>query len=120
MDITFLGTGSGKASLKRNHSSFIISSSNYNLLIDSGDGISRAFLQNKIPFDFIDGILLTHLHPDHFSGFAALIVQMKMIDRTKNLDVFVSESLLNVVKDYLTKSYIFEEKLDFRTKLQIV
>lgn len=114
MDITFLGTGSGKASLKRNHSSFIISSSNYNLLIDSGDGISRAFLQNKIPFDFIDGILLTHLHPDHFSGFAALIVQMKMIDRTKNLDVFVSESLLNVVKDYLTKSYIFEEKLDFR------
>jgi len=112
--IKFIGTGSGVTSLKRFHSSFLISVPDYNLLVDAGDGVSKALLANKISFNNIDGILLTHLHPDHFSGFASLIVQMKLISRTKNLDVFVNKTLIQTVEDFLYRSYIFYKKLDFK------
>lgn len=109
-----MGTGSGKASLKREHSSILISSKNYNLLVDAGDGISKAFLKAGIEFNSIDGIIFSHLHPDHYSGLAALIVQMKMYNRTEPLNIFVHEELVIVITNFVVNSYLFPERLGFK------
>ena len=114
MKLTFIGTGSGKASLKREHSSILISSKKFNLLVDAGDGISRAFLKAGIDFNSLDGIIFSHLHPDHYTGLAALIVQMKMSNRTEPLTIFVHEELVNVIKNFLINSYLFPERLGFK------
>jgi len=111
--IKFVGTSSGKASLNRFHSSLLLSTEDYNLLVDAGDGISRALLVNGINFDSINGIIFTHLHPDHFSGFPALMVQMKMMNRKEPLDIFIHQSLKNVVEDFLVKTYLLPEKINF-------
>lgn len=113
MKIIFLGTSSGKASLKRNHSSILLLTKNYNLLIDAGDGISRSLLQNRIDFNFLNGILFTHLHPDHYSGLPALIVQMKMIKRVSPLDIFIYESMEKAIREFLLFSYLLPERMDF-------
>ena len=113
MKITFIGTSSGKATLNRNHSSLLFSSGKYNLLVDAGDGISRALISNGINFNSINGILFTHLHPDHFSGLPALIVQMKMINRIEPLDVYIHDSLRNVVEEFLVRSYLLPERMGF-------
>lgn len=113
MTITFVGTGSGRASLTRHHSSILISTSENNLLIDAGDGISRALLKSSIEFNSIDGVLFTHLHPDHYTGFAALIVQMKMNKRSNELKIYVHHTLIDVVKNFLLTSYLFPESLGF-------
>ncbi|RKY97883.1 MAG: hypothetical protein DRQ13_04135 [Ignavibacteriae bacterium] len=118
MEITFIGTGSGKASLKREHSSILISSKKFNLLIDAGDGISKAFLKSGIDFNSVDGIIFSHLHPDHYTGLAALIVQMKMYNRTEPLTIFVHEELLNVIKNFIINSYLFPERLGFKINYQ--
>ena len=112
-DIKFIGTGSGKTSLNRFHSSILVSSSHYNLLIDAGDGVSKALLSQRIDFTKIDGILFTHLHPDHYTGLAALIVQMKMYNREEQLDIFISSELVGVIKKFLINSYLFPERLAF-------
>jgi ribonuclease Z len=111
--ITFLGTSSGKTSLKRYHSSILFSLEKYNLLVDTGDGISKAFIDNKISFNSINGILFTHLHPDHFSGLSALIVQMKMMNRNEPLEIFIHESLVSVIDDFIIRSYLLPEKMGF-------
>jgi len=111
--ISFIGTSSGKATLNRNHSSLLFSTGKYNLLVDAGDGISRALIGNGINFNLINGILFTHLHPDHFSGLPALIVQMKMINRTEPLDVYIHDSLRNVVEEFLVRSYLLPERMGF-------
>ncbi len=67
----------------------------------------------------INGILITHLHPDHFSGLGSLIVQMKLINRTNELDIYVHQSLIETVKKYLYNSYIFNEKLDFEINYKV-
>ena len=113
MKITFLGTSSGKTSSIRFHSSILFSSIKYNLLVDAGDGISRAFIINGIKFNSINGILFTHLHPDHFSGLPALIVQMKMKNRNEPLQIFIHESLVEVVQEFLVRSYLLPEKMGF-------
>ncbi|UCH66826.1 MAG: MBL fold metallo-hydrolase [Ignavibacterium sp.] len=112
-EIIFIGTGSGKTSLSRFHSSFLISTSRYNLLVDAGDGVSKALLSQGIDCTKIDGILFTHLHPDHYTGIAALIVQMKMYNRKDQLDIFVNSELVDVIKNFLINSYLFPERMEF-------
>jgi ribonuclease Z len=112
-EIKFIGTGSGKTSLSRFHSSFLISSSNYNLLVDAGDGVSKALLSQGIDFTKIDGVLFSHFHPDHYTGFAALIVQMKMYNRKDQLDIFLNSELVDVIKNFLINSYLFPERMEF-------
>jgi ribonuclease Z len=114
LKIHFIGTGSAKTSLINYHTSLLISSDKYNLLIDTGDGISRALLQSSIDFNSIDGILLTHLHPDHFSGLASLLVQMKICKRKNPLTIFTYLELKKPVEDFIYQSYLFYERMDFK------
>ena len=119
LKIKFIGTGSGKTSLNRFHSSILISSEKYNLLVDAGDGISRALLSQKINYNSINGIIFTHLHPDHFAGLPSLIVQMKMDDRRIPLDIFVHNSLKSIVENLLLHSNLLPERMKFDINYKI-
>jgi len=112
--IVFIGTSSGKTSLKRFHSSLLIKSKSFNLLIDCGDGASKALLSQRISLDLIDGILFSHLHPDHSAGFASLIVQMKQLKRKKKLKIFCHKNLTEVLKMFLKHSFVFTERTTFQ------
>lgn len=113
MKLKFIGTSSGKVSQSRFHSSILISENDFSLLIDVGDSITRALIQQEIDITKIDSILFTHFHPDHYTGFPSLINQMKMTNRTKSLSVYVIENDLDYLKDFLYHSYIFLERLGF-------
>ncbi len=113
MNLLFTGTGSGKTSLKRYHSSLVISVHDFSLLVDAGDSVSRALLSEGIRYNSIDGVVITHLHPDHFSGFTSLIVQMKMGGRTEPLSIYIHHTLVNILKNFLSSSYVFLERLGF-------
>ncbi len=113
MSIKFIGSGSGKTSLKRFHSSILFSTNDFVILVDAGDGISKALLSLNISFNEIDGILISHLHPDHFAGLSGLIIQMKLIKRTKKLKIFIHKNLIENVKNFLFQSYIFSANLSF-------
>jgi len=117
LEIIFIGTGSGKTSIKRNHSSIFIKSQKENLLIDAGDGISKALLQNKIDFLEIKNIVITHFHADHFAGLASLITQMKLMKRKTPLKIFVHENLVYSLKNFLSLAYLFPQAMNFTLKL---
>jgi len=111
--IVFIGTSSGKTSLKRFHSSLLVKSHSFNLLIDCGDGTSKALLSQGISLHLIDGILFSHLHPDHSAGFASLIVQMKQLKRTKKLKIFCHKNLAETLRMFLYQSFVFTERSSF-------
>jgi len=111
--IKFLGTGSGKTSIDRFHSSLLFTSEKYGLLIDTGDGVSRALMSYGINFCSLNGILFTDLHPDHFPGLPSLIVQMKMMNRNEPLDIFIHDSLKTIVEEILICSYLLPERMGF-------
>lgn len=112
--IVFVGTSSGKTSLKRFHSSLLVKSPLFNLLIDCGDGTSRSLLSQNIPLDLIDGILFSHLHPDHSAGFPSLIVQMKQLKRKKKFSIFCHKNLTETLRKLLHQTFVFTEQATFR------
>lgn len=113
MRIKFLGTGSAQTSLNRFHSSFLISSSIHNLLVDCGDGISKAILKQNIDFNSIDSILISHFHADHYSGLPSLLTQMKLLSRKNDLTIFVHSSEKIFLEDLIFHSYLFKERMTF-------
>ncbi|MBN2571572.1 MAG: MBL fold metallo-hydrolase [Ignavibacteriales bacterium] len=117
MTIKFIGTGSGIISEKRFHSSILLETEKSNLLIDVGDGISKALLFQKIPFCNIQNILITHSHPDHLSGIASLIMQMKLQERLNPLNIFIPTELLQSLNTLLKIHYLFPENLKFKLNL---
>jgi ribonuclease Z len=117
LEILFLGTGSGITSLKRDHSSFLITYNNFNLLTDCGEGISKALLKNKIGYSSIDAILISHFHPDHVNGISNLLNQMKLTGRKNNLKIYLHHNLLHNLRALTEISNIYLAKLGFNVIL---
>lgn len=118
MEITFAGTGSGKVSLERYFSSFLLSVPGYNLLVDSGDGASRALEQSRIDITNINSALISHFHPDHLNGISSLIIQMKMRKRKLPLHIIVHENLTEKLNEFLETGYVFKERLGFEMSIR--
>jgi len=116
--ILFVGTASGKTSLKRNHSSILINANSHNLLIDAGDGTAKALLTQKIYFNEIHSILFTHYHADHFSGIASLITQMKLSGRNIPLTIYTHNNLMSALTALLNSVYMFKENLCFKLNIK--
>ena len=117
MEITFIGTGSGKTSLERFHTSLLIREYNHNLLIDCGDGISRALLSAKVHVNSINSILISHTHADHFSGITSLLTQMKIEERTEPLNIFIHSSFSEFLEKFINVSFLFRETIRFELNI---
>ena len=113
MKLIFIGTGSGKTSLTRFHSSLLFQTDEGNVLIDAGDGIPRALKTRDINYNSIDAIIFSHYHADHFGGIASLITQMYLINRKNPLRIFTNPKQINPLVSYLHSTYLFEDKLGF-------
>ncbi len=115
--IKFIGTGSGKVSLKRFHSAFIIHHENFKLLVDCGDGISKALLNLKEDITKINSILISHFHPDHLNGISLLLIQMKMQKRNLPLKIFVHHNLKLQLVNFLETNMIFFKRYPFEIEI---
>ena len=117
MELTFIGTGSGKTSLNRFHTSLLITEKDHNLLIDTGDGISKALLSSSVNVRSIDSILISHTHADHFSGITSLLTQMKIERRIEPLNILIHASFSDFLKKFINISFLFRESIGFELNI---
>ena len=117
MELTFIGTGSGKTSLNRFHTSILLTENDHNLLIDTGDGISKALLSSNVNVRSIDSILISHTHADHFSGITSLLTQMKIERRTEPLNIFIHATFSDFLKNIINVSFLFQETIGFELNI---
>ena len=111
--LIFIGTGSGKTSLNRFHSSFLIDHLNFRLLVDAGDSVSRALLKSEVEINSINGIIISHFHPDHICGLPSLLLQMKMLKRNAPVKIILHKSLFEDLNRLLVKTYVIPDRLNF-------
>lgn len=107
IELTFLGTGSGIASIQRNHAAIVLEYSSDEkdiLLFDCGEGTQLQFMKSGISFMKVDKIFITHWHADHFSGLIPLIQTMNMEGREKPLKIIGPEAE-RFVSDILDLGY---------------
>jgi ribonuclease BN (tRNA processing enzyme) len=111
--LKFIGTSSGETQKSRFHSSFVFNSGSKFCLIDAGDGISKALLTAEIPFKDIDTVIISHMHPDHYTGLASLIVQMKLLKRETPFTVYTHESIIDTIKNFIISSKLLPQRMEF-------
>jgi metal-dependent hydrolase (beta-lactamase superfamily II) len=112
MKITLLGTGSGMPVAGKNHSCILLESSRANLLIDCGEPAARSLAEKKIPADFIDGIIISHLHPDHVSGIYMVLQLFHITKRHRDLYLYLPENEA-AFRSTLELFYLFPARLPF-------
>lgn len=114
--ITFIGTGSAKISSQRFFSSLLFEVDNERILLDCGEGTSKALLQQNIDITSIDKIIISHNHSDHLAGLAGLLTQFKLLARKTPLEIIIHKNNLKQIHNYLKSLLLFSDRLEFEIR----
>jgi len=119
--VTILGCNSAIPTATRYPTAQIVNVQENYYLVDCGEGTQIQLRRNKIKFQRIDAIFISHLHGDHFFGLIGLVTTMQLLGRTRPLQIFGPselEAILNIQLDKSRYGLHFElkfEALDFAT-----
>lgn len=92
LTLRVLGCGDAFCSGGRLQTCFLLQTSEQNLLLDCGATVLLGLQQQNIDPASIDGILLSHLHGDHFGGVPFFLIHAHFVSkRTRNLTIFGPE-----------------------------
>jgi ribonuclease BN (tRNA processing enzyme) len=81
MRLTILGSGDAFGSGARFNTCFMLETLNRRFFIDFGATSMVALQVRGIASDTIDGIILSHLHGDHFGGLPFLLLEAQFLNR---------------------------------------
>jgi ribonuclease BN (tRNA processing enzyme) len=81
MQLTFIGSGDAFGSGGRFNTCFLLEGERCRLLIDCGASSLVALKQRGIAPNDIDGVVLSHLHGDHFGGLPFLLLDAHHLSR---------------------------------------
>tara|TARA_B100001173_G_scaffold306330_1_gene313031 strand:- start:1719 stop:2630 length:912 start_codon:yes stop_codon:yes gene_type:complete len=96
--LTILGCGSALPASGRNPTAQVLEHNGKLFLIDCGEGTQSRLRENKISFDKITHIFISHLHGDHYFGLPGLLSSMHLLGRTKDLILFGPTGLINILE----------------------
>ena len=91
VELTFLGTANAFGHDGRLFSCYLLKGE-HTLLIDAGPALFSAMKRNKISINDIDGVILSHLHPDHYLGLPAIVLEnFYVIKRKSRIPIYGPE-----------------------------
>jgi len=102
--ITILGSGGAVPLISRNPSSQVLNIHDRLFLLDCAEGTQVQLRRNRIKFQRIKHIYITHLHGDHYFGIMGLITTYHLLGRTNELHVFAPAPLEQIINIQLTAS----------------
>jgi ribonuclease Z len=103
-ELTILGSGSAKPTLKRKASAQMLTYGNNHFLIDCAEGTQLQLSSLKISPMRIGHIFISHLHGDHYFGLIGLINSLHLIGRIESLHIYGPEQLSEIIQLQLNAS----------------
>lgn len=92
LKLTILGRCGSYPGVGQACSGYLVRSDATTLMVDAGSG-TLANLQRHVQLEDLDGIVLTHEHPDHWTDLTGLYVATKYYLRRKRVPVFAPASV---------------------------
>ena len=113
--LKILGCGSALPVGTRLPSAQLLEDNGRYFLIDCGEGTQLKIRENKISFNRITHIFISHLHGDHYFGLPGLLSTFQLLGRTAELNLFGPKELMDILnlqfklsKTYLNYPLIFK------------
>jgi len=97
MKLTILGSLSAYPSHKGFTTSQVLEHNGKSFLIDCGEGTQLQLRKNKIKFNSIEDVFISHLHGDHYFGLPGLILTFNLLGREKPLNIFGPKGIKEII-----------------------
>jgi ribonuclease BN (tRNA processing enzyme) len=81
MRLTIIGSGDAFGSGGRSNTCFLLDTAKTRLLVDCGASAPVALKARAVDFNTVDGVVLSHLHGDHFGGLPFLLLDAQFLAR---------------------------------------
>lgn len=115
--LTILGCNSAIPTINRHPTAQLLNVSERFFLIDCGEGTQVQLRRNKLSFQRISHIFISHLHGDHYFGLIGLINSMHLLGRNKELHIYSHAPLRDILQSQMDAS---ETKLRFPLFFHII
>lgn len=102
--VLILGSASASPTLKRNPTSQLVNINEQYFLIDCGEGTQSRLREQKVKFQRIHHIFISHLHGDHYLGLIGLLQTMHLLGRTVDLHLYAPIELKEIIDLHLKYS----------------
>lgn len=97
-EITILGCGSAKPTLRHHTSSQIVSRLGKLYMVDCGEGTQRQFRKYKFHDSQMENIFISHAHGDHCLGLIGLLSSMSLDNRYNDINLYVPADFEEMLK----------------------
>ena len=97
MKLTILGCHSATPRINTHPTSQVLEIRNHIFLIDCGEGTQVQLRKNKIRFNRIKHIFISHLHGDHYFGLVGLISTFRLLTRETDLHIYGPKGLKEII-----------------------
>ncbi|WP_347926308.1 ribonuclease Z [Pontimicrobium sp. SW4] len=97
MKLTILGCHSATPRIDTHPTSQVLEIRNHIFLIDCGEGTQVQLRKNKIKFNRIKHIFISHLHGDHYFGLVGLISTFRLLTRETDLHIYAPKGLKELI-----------------------
>ena len=97
-ELTILGCGSAKPTMKHFPSSQVLNVRDKMFMIDCGEGSQLQYCKSRLPFNRLNHIFISHLHGDHWFGLPGLISTFNLQGRTAELHVHSPQGLQQMMQ----------------------
>ena len=102
--VTVLGSSSAIPTLTRNPSAHLLNADERLFLLDCAEGTQVKLRQQRIHFQRIRHIFITHLHGDHYYGLIGFLTSLHLLGRKDELHVHAHPMLEEIVSIQLIAS----------------
>ncbi len=97
LKLTILGSASAVADARHENTYMVLQSKGSSLLIDCGGSPMARLDQVNVDLETLDGLLITHHHPDHIYGVPVLLLGLWLMGRERPFAIYGSRRTLQVV-----------------------
>ena len=97
MKLTILGCNSATPRTSGYTTSQVIQARGHLFLIDCGEGTQVQLRRNKVKFNQIKHIFISHLHGDHFFGLIGLISTFRLLKRENDLHIYGPKGIKEII-----------------------
>jgi len=97
MRLTILGCHSATPRINTHPTAQVLEIRNHIFLIDCGEGTQVQLRKNKVKFNRIKHIFISHLHGDHYFGLVGLISTFRLLTRETDLHIYGPKGLKEVI-----------------------
>jgi len=105
--LTVLGSGTGWMRLDRSAPGYLVEYEGFNLILDCGPGVFKQFLRLGKSIDEVDGIFVSHYHPDHVADVIPFFfaIRYEMGYKREKPFLFVTSSLFEEFFSHLKRAF---------------